>query len=107
MSDFDVEIFTSGAQLTAFHLEAGERNFMEICRILAVELDVDLNALRPYLRAWFNGARDVLDDFGVDVSNANSAEEVAAAMKCWSMWADDGSISESPSKGGVDGHTDI
>lgn len=87
MSDFDPEMFSDGAQLAGFHLEAGQRNFMEVSRIIAAELDTDLVNLRPYLRAWFNGARDALEDFGIDVSDASSPDEVAAAMRCFSMWA--------------------
>jgi hypothetical protein len=87
VSEFDTKVFTGGAQLAAFHIEAGQRNFMEVCRIIAKELDSDLFTLRPYLRAWFNGARDVLEDFGIDVSGASMTEEVAAAMGCFAMWA--------------------
>lgn len=87
MSEFDSEMFSGGAQIAGFHLEAGQRNFMEVSRIIATELDSDLFTLRPYLRAWFNGARDALEDFGIDVSGASTTEEVAAAMGCFSMWA--------------------
>lgn len=87
MSGFDPEMFSDGAQLAGFHLEAGQRNFMEVSRIIAAELDTDLVKLRPYLRAWFNGARDALEDFGIDVGDASTHEEVTAAMGCFSMWA--------------------
>ena len=87
MSGFDPEMFSDGAQLAGFHLEAGQRNFMEVSRIIATELNTDLIKLRPYLRAWFNGARDALEDFGIDVRDASTHEEVAAAMGCFSMWA--------------------
>lgn len=87
MSGFDPEMVSDGAQLAGFHLEAGQRNFMEVSRIIAAELNTDLIKLRPYLRAWFNGARDALEDFGIDVRDASTHEEVAAAMRCFSMWA--------------------
>lgn len=88
MTKSDPEIFSAGSQLAAFHMEAGQRNFMELARVIAAELDTNVTALRPYLRAWFNGARDALEDFGIDVSDASSAAEVAAAMRCFAMWAD-------------------
>ncbi|GAA0270615.1 hypothetical protein GCM10009127_08410 [Alteraurantiacibacter aestuarii] len=88
MTKFDPETFSDNVQLAGFHMEAGQRNFMELVRIIAADLDTSMTALRPYLRAWFNGARDALEDFGIDVSDASSADEVAAAMRCFAMWAD-------------------
>lgn len=88
MTKFDPTIFSDRAQLAGFHMEAEQRNFMELARIIAAELDANLIALRLYLRAWFNGARDALEDFGIDVSDASSADEVAAALRCFAMWAD-------------------
>ena len=94
MSAFDAELFSDGAQIAAFHLEAGQRNFMEVCRAIAADVDTDLVKLRPYLRAWFNGARDALEDVGIDVGDASTHEEVTAAMGCFSMWAGKPTVSD-------------
>lgn len=87
MNGLDSDFFREGLTLSTYHLEQGCRNFMDLARLLALDLDCDPHQLRPYLRAWFNGARDAMEDAGYDLAGASSADEVAPAMKCWSMWA--------------------
>lgn len=94
MSDFDPELFPDGAQLAGFYLETGQRNCMEISRIIAAELDTDLVKLRPHLRTWFNGAWDALEDFDIDVGDASTPDEAAAAIGCFSMWAGKPAVSK-------------
>lgn len=83
----DPELLAIGFELTGFHLEAGCRDFPSLCRTLAQELEVPLQTLRPYLRGWFNGARDALEDAGADVAEASTPAEVAMAMVCFDAWA--------------------
>lgn len=82
----DSEILSLGFSLAASHLEAGCRDFIELSRRLAGEIDIPLTQLRPYLRAWFNGARDGLEDHGVDLSDASTSEQVAVAMADFEHW---------------------
>ncbi|GMN03909.1 hypothetical protein [Erythrobacter sp. MTPC3] len=87
MSGIDPELNLDGFTMASYHLERGCRNFIEVARLLALDLDCDMERLRPYLRAWFNGARDAMEDAGYDMTGASTADEVAAAMKCWNLWA--------------------
>jgi hypothetical protein len=87
VSGFDTKFLVEGMSMATYHMERGCRNFMDLARLLALDLDCDIVQLRPYLRMWFNGARDAMEDAGYDVTGASTAEEVAAAMQCWSMWA--------------------
>jgi hypothetical protein len=79
-SGFDPEILTLGAQLAAFHVEAGTRKFADVARAIAKDLDTDISSIRKYLRTWYNGARDMLEDFGFDVSDMDSADTVRAQV---------------------------
>lgn len=76
----DPEFFALGAQLAAFHLEAGTRKFVDFAKVMAADLDTTTPKLRPYLRAWYNGGRDMMEDNGVDITGIDSPDAVRAAL---------------------------
>lgn len=76
----DPEVLAIGAELAAFHIEAGARKFADFARAIAQDLGTTTQALRPYLRAWYNSARDLTEDAGLDVSDMNTPDEVRAEL---------------------------
>lgn len=79
-SGIDPEILAMGAELAAFHIEAGARRFADFARAVAQDLDTTTEKLRPFLRAWYNGARDMLEDTGHDIAGTDDADAVRAAL---------------------------
>lgn len=79
-SGIDPEVLAIGAELTAYHIEAGARKFADLARAIAKDLGVALEEIRPYLRSWYNGARDMMEDSGVDVAGMDSSEEVRESL---------------------------
>lgn len=77
----DPEIVAIGMELTVFHIEAGARKFTDAAKALAEDLDVELSEIRKYLRAWYNGARDMMEDSGVDVEGMSATDEVVDEIK--------------------------
>lgn len=77
----DPEMLVVGAELAAFHIEAGARKFADFARAMASDLGASLIKLRPYLRSWYNGARDMMEDNGLDVSGMEDAETVKSELK--------------------------
>lgn len=79
-SGIDPEILAIGTELAVFHIEAGVRKFADFARTMAADLDIPLPRLKPYLRSWFNGARDMMEDSGVSIEGMDSPETVKAEM---------------------------
>ena len=79
-SGLDPEILAIGTELAVFHLEAGVRKFADFARTMASDLDVPLNRLRPYLRSWYNGGRDMMEDSGISIDGMDSPETVRAEL---------------------------
>lgn len=79
-SGLDPEILAIGTELAVFHLEAGVRKFADFARTMATDLDVPLNRLRPYLRSWYNGGRDMMEDSGISIEGMDSPETVRAEL---------------------------
>lgn len=79
-SGIDPEVLALGAELAAFHLEAGARKFADVARAVAKDLDTDVSTIRKYLRAWYNGARDMLEDSGFDIVGMDTPETVRAQV---------------------------
>jgi hypothetical protein len=77
----DPEMLAIGAELAAFHIEAGARRFADFARTMAQDLDTPLESLRPYLRSWYNGARDMIEDHGLNIEGTDDAETVKAEIK--------------------------
>lgn len=77
---FDPEILAIGAELAAFHIEAGARGFVDLARSIAGDLGTTPDKLRPYLRGWYNGARDMMEDNGVSIDGMDDPDAVRAAL---------------------------
>lgn len=75
---FDPELFGIGVQLTAYHVEAGARQFLAYVRAMRADLGLSTADLRPYLQSWYNGARNLLESNGRETSGMDGAEIVAA-----------------------------
>ena len=76
----DPEILAMGAELAVFHIEAGVRKFADFAKTMADDLDMPLAKVRPYLRSWYNGARDMMEDNDVSIAGMDDATEVRAAL---------------------------
>jgi hypothetical protein len=87
-SGFDPDMLSAGAQLAAFHLEAGARKFADFAKAVADDLGTQAVKLKPYLAAWYNGARDLLEGHGVDVSDMDTPETVRAGITSLSTGVD-------------------
>ena len=79
-SGIDPEILAIGTELAVFHIEAGVRKFSAFAKAMAADLDMPLSRLRPYLRSWYNGARDMMEDSGISVEGMDSPEAVRAEL---------------------------
>lgn len=64
----DPEILAIGTEMAAYHIEAGARKFADYARHMIDDLG---DAIRPYLKAFYNGARDL-----PEVQKAGYAEEM-------------------------------
>jgi hypothetical protein len=79
-SGFDPEFAMAGMQIAGFHIEAGARKFAALSKALADDLGVELARLKPYIAAWYNGARDLLEGQGEDIADMDGAGAVRAAV---------------------------
>lgn len=77
----DPEILAMGAELAAFHIEAGARKFADFARAIAADLGMSVADLKQYLRGWYNGARDMMEDSGNDIADMDSAENVRGELE--------------------------
>lgn len=75
-SGFDPEILAIGAELAAFHIEAGVRKFSDFAQRIAEDLGTTPQNLRRYLRSWYNGARDMLEDNDINIDGMDGPEVV-------------------------------
>lgn len=79
-SGIDPEMLSLGTELAAFHLEAGARRFSDFSRTMARDLGTNVEQIRPYLRAWYNGGRDMMEDSGLDVTGMDDPGAVREAL---------------------------
>ena len=75
-SGIDPEILAIGAELAVFHIEAGVRKFTDFAKVIAADLDVPMEKVRPYLRSWYNGARDMMEDADVSIDGMDDPNVV-------------------------------
>ncbi|MBO4549635.1 MAG: hypothetical protein J5733_02795, partial [Bacteroidaceae bacterium] len=52
----DPEILSIGVQMAVYHIEAGARKFADFAKNMVADLG---DAIRPYLKSFYNGARDL------------------------------------------------
>jgi hypothetical protein len=45
------------------------------------DLGVEIGQIRRYLRGWYNGARDMMEDAGLDVAGMDGPDAVKDALK--------------------------
>ena len=72
---FDPEVFFIGAQMAAYHVEAGARKFVDFAQRMIADLG---DAIRPYLKAIYNGARDLpgMEGFKPEMDSAADVEGI-------------------------------
>lgn len=60
----DPEILSIGVQMAVYHIEKGARKFVDYAKSMIADLG---DAIRPYLKAFYNGARDLpeVEDSGL------------------------------------------
>lgn len=71
---FDPETFAIGCEMAAYHIEAGARKFVDFSRKMIADLG---DAIRPYLKSFYNGAKDLPGMEGF-ASETDSYETVSA-----------------------------
>lgn len=76
----DTEMMAWGTELAVFHLEAGVRKFSDLVAAMANDLGTSPAKLKPYLRSWYNGARDMMEDHGLSIEGMDSPETVRAEL---------------------------
>lgn len=79
-SGIDPEILAIGTELAVYHIERGARKFSAFAKNIANDLGVSVDKIRPYLRSWYNGARDMMEDMGADIQGMDSAETVRSEL---------------------------
>ena len=62
----DPEILAIGTEMAAYHIEAGARQFADYARHMIDDLG---DAIRPYLKSFYNGARDLPEVQEAGLSN--------------------------------------
>lgn len=72
----DPEILAIGTEMAVYHIEKGARKFAEYAKAMIADLS---DAIRPYLKAFYNGARDLpeMQDSGL-ASEMDSYADVQA-----------------------------
>jgi len=60
----DPEILAIGTEMAVYHIEKGARRFVDYAKAMIADLG---DAIRPYLKAFYNGARDLpeMEAFGL------------------------------------------
>lgn len=79
-SGIDPEMLAIGAELAVYHIERGARTFAAFAKNIAADLDVSMDKVRPYLRSWYNGARDMMEDMGGTIDGMDDAATVRAEL---------------------------
>lgn len=78
---FDLDIYTNGMVVTGALLERNPKSFIDYSFMIAEDLEVPLMTLKPYLRAWYNATRDMLEDQGAVVKELETPEQVQKIMR--------------------------
>ncbi|MGE8446461.1 MAG: PLxRFG domain-containing protein [Comamonas sp.] len=79
-SGIDPEMLAIGTELAVFHIEAGARKFADFAQAIARDLDTPVSKIRPFLRGWYNGARDMMEDSNLSIEGMDSSETVRAEL---------------------------
>lgn len=76
----DPEVLSLGAELAVYHVEAGSRKFAQVIRAIAADLGMEVSSLRRYGRAWYNGARNLMEDSDLSIDGMDDDATVRAQM---------------------------
>lgn len=79
-SGIDPEILAMGAELAVFHIEAGVRKFSDFAKTMASDLDMPMSKIKTFVRSWYNGARDMMEDAGLSIEGMDSPDVVRAEL---------------------------
>lgn len=79
-SGIDPEFMSIGAEAAAYHIEAGARKFADFAHAIARDLEIPLAGLKKYLRSWYNGARDMLEDAGHNIDGMDNPDVVRSEL---------------------------
>ena len=73
-SGFDPETFAIGAEMAAYHLEAGARKFADFASRMVADLG---NAVVPYLKSFYDGARRFpgMEEYAKEMDSADYVTE--------------------------------
>lgn len=71
----DPEMIAIGAEMAVYHIEKGARKFAEYAKAMIADLG---DAIRPYLKVFYNAARDLNQEFGY---NLDGIEPYDVVMK--------------------------
>ena len=95
-SGIDPEIIAIGTELAVYHIEKGARRFQAFAKTIADDLGMKVQDLRLYMRGWYNGARDMMEDAGESVAGMDTPDEVAKSMRTLEQWANEPAQEASP-----------
>jgi murein DD-endopeptidase MepM/ murein hydrolase activator NlpD len=79
-SGIDPETLALGTELAVYHIEAGARRFVDFASKITADLGITLQKARPFLRSWYNGARDMMEDHDIGVAGMDSPDQVRIEM---------------------------
>lgn len=79
-SGIDPETLAIGTELAVYHIEAGTRSFVDFAHTMAQDLGSTIDKIKPYLRSWYNGARDMMEDSGLSIDGMSSPDEVRESL---------------------------
>jgi hypothetical protein len=80
-SGIDPEVLAMGTELAVFHIEAGARKFGDFAKAMMADLGLSVNDAKRFLRGWYNGARDMMEDAGAPVADMDSPDQVRAGLE--------------------------
>lgn len=86
-SGFDPELFAIGVEYTTLYLESGVRKFADFAKKMVADVGA---GVKPYLKAFYNGARSMpgVDTKGMDSAADVEAVDVDAALEAETRKAD-------------------
>lgn len=77
----DPDLHAHGVALAAHRMERGAPGFYAVALSIAAELRADPGRLRRFLRAWYEGARDLLEDHDRMPAGVDGPDAVRAALR--------------------------
>lgn len=69
----DPEVLAIGAELAVLQIGSGSLRLIDLARAITGDLGTTPADLKPFLRSWYNGARDMMEDHSLDVDDMDDA----------------------------------